>query len=517
MSLHPRVEIKGKLEMLLELTQDLNPHQAYRIKKLKRKLEHAENYEEWKSIALKLDEETGAQEWKFDNGSPYFDAEIISHRLNLLRRYRQQNRTHDLMYILREGFSHDVANIGHPMLFAHTYVGTKKIIEDYIDEVSNSLAFIASESCHSLCLDSKRDFFKNCEKAYGQPALMFSGGATLGLFHSGVCKALMEQDLMPKVLSGSSAGAIMTALLGINEPAEIPNLLSGDQFYSEAFHFRSFKELIKGNGGFADVRYLKKFLIENLGDVTFEEAFEKSGLDINVTVAPYDVSQEDARIMNKYTSPDLLVWSAVLASCAVPILFPPVRLISKRYDGVHTPYLANTRWVDGSVRSDFPQERMSRLYNLNYTIASQVNPHIVPFMQNDEERYRKDLLSWPERIVRMQGRMAAMGVMDFARGRMGRIPSMRRLLDHGYGVIDQRYYGDVNIIGNYSLRHYSYMLQNPRPHLFKLLQREGERATWPKISSIETHARIGKTIQHCLEVLNHSISHSQAVGQLSEV
>ena len=152
MSLHPRVEIKGKLEMLLELTQDLNPHQAYRIKKLKRKLEHAENYEEWKSIALKLDEETGAQEWKFDNGSPYFDAEIISHRLNLLRRYRQQNRTHDLMYILREGFSHDVANIGHPMLFAHTYVGTKKIIEDYIDEVSNSLAFIASESCHSLCL-----------------------------------------------------------------------------------------------------------------------------------------------------------------------------------------------------------------------------------------------------------------------------------------------------------------------------------------------------------------------------
>ena len=107
--------------------------------------------------------------------------------------------------------------------------------------------------------------------------------------------------------------------------------------------------------------------------------------------------------------------------------------------------------------------------------------------------------------------------MDFARGRMGRIPSMRRLLDHGYGVIDQRYYGDVNIIGNYSLRHYSYMLQNPRPHLFKLLQREGERATWPKISSIETHARIGKTIQHCLEVLNHSINHSQAVGQLSEV
>lgn len=488
--------------MLLELTHDLNPHQAYRIKKLKRKLEHAESYEEWKSVALKLDEETGAQEWKFDNSSPYFDAEIISHRLNLLRRYRQQNRTQDLIYILREGFSHDVANIGHPMLFAHTYVGTKKLIEDYVDEVSKSLTFIASENCQLLTIENKRKFFENCQKAYGQPALMFSGGATLGLFHSGVCKALLEQDLMPKVLSGSSAGAIMTGMLGVSESSGIQHLLSGDQFYSEAFHFRSFRELIKGNGGFADVKYLKRFLVENLGDVTFEEAFAKSGLDINVTVAPYDVKQEDARIMNKYTSPDLLVWSAVLASCAVPILFPPVRLISKRFDGVHTPYLANTRWVDGSVRSDFPQERMSRLYNLNYTIASQVNPHIVPFMQNDEDRYRQDLLSWPERILRQQGKLASMGVMDFARGRMGRIPSVRRLLDHGYGIIDQRYYGDVNIIGNYSLRHYSYMLQNPRPHLFKLLQTEGERATWPKISSIETHARIGKTIQHCLEVLN---------------
>ena len=487
--------------MILQSIQDLNPHQAYRIKKLQRQLDRAENYEEWKSIALRLDEESGAQEWKFDNSSPYFDAEIISHRLNLLRRYRFQKRTADLMYILREGFSHDVANIGHPLLFTQTYIGTKKIIEHYIEEVSQALAYIASVKCETLTLKEKQDFFENCEKAYGQPALMFSGGATLGLFHSGVVKALREQDLMPKVLSGSSAGAIMTAMLGVADPNDIPHLLTGEHFYSDAFHFRSLQELIKGNGGFADVRYLKKFLVENLGDVTFAEAFEKSGLDINVTVAPYNVAQEDARIMNKYTSPDLLVWSAVLASCAVPVLFPPVRLTSKRYDGVHTPYLASTRWVDGSVRSDFPQERMSRLYNLNYTIASQVNPHIVPFMQNDEQRFRQDLLSWPERILRQQGKIVAMGAMDFTRSRMGRIPSIRRLLDHGYGIVDQRYYGDVNIVGNYGLRHYGYMLQNPKPKLFNMLQREGERATWPKISSIETHARIGKTIQHCLEVL----------------
>ncbi|NHB57104.1 DUF3336 domain-containing protein [Acinetobacter sp. 194] len=494
-------------------TRNLNPHQAYRIKKMRHKLDRAECYEEWKEIALKLDEETGAQEWKYDNSSPYFDAAIISHRLNLLRRYQTDKRTGDLIYILREGLSHDVANIGHPLLFSHTYIGTKRIIEDYISEVCKSMKFIVSEQCEKLSLSEKISFFENCAKVYGQPAMMFSGGASLGLFHTGVCKVLLEQDLMPQVLSGSSAGAMMTAMLGVAKPNEIKQVLTGDNFYSEAFHFRSFMELLKGNGGLADVQYLKKFLIENLGDTTFEEAYEISGLDINISVAPYNASQEDSRIMNKYTAPDLLVWSAVLASCAVPILFPPVHLTSKRYDGVHTPYLASIRWVDGSVRNDFPQEKMARLYNINYTIASQVNPHIVPFMQSDEERLRTDLLSWPKRLVRKHGKTIAMDVMNFTRESLGSIPSVRRVLDHGYGIIDQRYYGDLNIVGNYSLRHYQYMLQNPRPRLFKILQKEGERATWPKVSIIETHARIGRTIEHCLEDLKRQRDYCESTAE----
>ncbi|ENV76447.1 DUF3336 domain-containing protein [Acinetobacter ursingii] len=486
--------------MFETLQQDMNLHQRHRVKKLKYQLKNAESYDEWKTVALKLDEETGAQEWKYDNSSPYFNAEVISYRLNLLRKYRTQQRVLDALYLLQEGLTHDIANIGHPMLFTATYLGTKQLIVDYVEEVSHCLRFIAISTCQTLTLKQKINFFENCQKAYGQPALMFSGGATLGLFHSGVCKALVEQDLLPKVLSGSSAGAIMAGMLGTSSIGDIPEILKGQKFFTDAFHFRKLSDIAKGNGGLADVKYLKNFLIENLGDLTFAEAYKKSGLHTNVAVAPYDASQ-NPRIMNGYTAPNLLVWSAVLASCAVPVLFPPIRLTSKRYDGVHTPYMANAKWVDGSVRSDFPQEKMARLYNLNYTIASQVNPHVVPFMQSDQSRYRKDLLSWPQRILRRQAKVVAMGFMDFTRERLGRVQPVRRLLDHGYGIVGQRYYGDVNIIGRFNLRNYSYMLQNPRPELFKLLQQEGERATWPKISSIEIHARIGKTIQHCLEML----------------
>ena len=483
--------------MLNKIFDKNNTYQSYRVKRLQHGLARATCYEEWKEIALKLDEESGAEAWKYDNTSPYFDAEILSKRYNLLKKYRAQHRTQDLIYVMREGLSYDIANIGHPMLFAETYFGTKKIIESYVEEMSECLRYLASNACTTFQLTEKVQFFEECQKAYGQPALMFSGGATLGLFHTGVCKALLEQDLMPQVLSGSSAGAIMTAMLGTSTAEQIPDLLTGEHFFSDAFHFRKIMDLIRGGGGIADVMYLKKFLMQNLGDITFAEAYQQSKRHINIAIAPYDTAQ-NPRIMNALTSPNVLVWSAVLASCAVPVLFPPVHLTSKRYDGRHTPYMSNTKWVDGSMRSDFPQEKIARLYNINYTIASQVNPHVVPFMQSDIERFRRDVLSWPERIIRHQGKAIAMDVMDLTRSYMGNVFPIRRMLDHGYGILGQRYYGDVNIIAKYGLKHYSYVLKNPRPKLFKILQQEGERATWPKITAIEIHARIGKTIEHCL-------------------
>ena len=217
--------------MLVKIQEKKNTYQKHRIDVLHESLKHASNYAEWKEIALKLDEESGKEEWKYDNQSPYFDAEVLSKRYNLLKKYRTQRRILDLIYVLREGLSYDFANIGHPMLFAETYIGTKKIIENYVEEVSNCLQYLASSECITFQLKEKIQFFDECHKAYGQPALMFSGGATLGLFHTGVCKALLEQDLMPRVLSGSSAGAIMTGMLGVSASDKVPDLLNGEHFF----------------------------------------------------------------------------------------------------------------------------------------------------------------------------------------------------------------------------------------------------------------------------------------------
>lgn len=89
---------------------------------------------------------------------------MITHRLGLLKRYRQQKRTTDLMYLLREGLSYDIANIAHPMLFTATYVGTKKIIEDYIEEVSLGLAFVASTRNQLKNVSAKKLLLLNATK-----------------------------------------------------------------------------------------------------------------------------------------------------------------------------------------------------------------------------------------------------------------------------------------------------------------------------------------------------------------
>lgn len=481
----------------------INLHQRQRVAQLKKDLKHAENYQTWKEVALNLDETTGLEAWKYDNTSEFYGYEFLAQRLIRLKRLMNSDKQLELSQYLREGLNFDIANISHPLLYSQTYFGTKKLIEDYINTMCKAFLLVLSDEFTLFSKAEKIKYFESALQAYGQPALMFSGGATLGLFHTGVCKALFEQDLLPKVFSGSSAGSLMTGMLCTHTDAELLELLDGEKFYDYAFKFRNIFDIAKDRTGIADIQVLKRFLRENLGEYTFQEAFERTGRHASVVVAPYE-SGYKPRIMNELTSPDLLMWSASLASCAVPLLFPPVRLTTKRRDGVYTPYMEKTRWVDGSVRNDFPLEKMSRLYNINYSIACQVNPHIVPFMQTDIERYRDDLTSWPNRILRRQAKNIALEVMDFSRARLNRVPFVQRLLDHGYGIVDQRYYGDINIHGQYSLKHYLYMLKNPTPKLFKCLQREGEKATWPKISSIEIHSRMGKSLEHCLDLLRNN-------------
>lgn len=59
-----------------------------------------------------------------------------------------------------------------------------------------------------MSLEDKIAFLRESRHAFGRTALVLSGGGSFGAFHMGIVKALLEANLLPRVVSGSSAGAI---------------------------------------------------------------------------------------------------------------------------------------------------------------------------------------------------------------------------------------------------------------------------------------------------------------------
>jgi len=71
---------------------------------------------------------------------------------------------------------------------------------------------------------------------------------------------------------------------------------------------------------------------EAIGDYTFKEIHDRFKWNLNITVTDSQKTDE-ARLLNYLTSPNVVVWSAVSASTAIPRFFHPVELMIKTEDG----------------------------------------------------------------------------------------------------------------------------------------------------------------------------------------
>src|SRR5690606_34570171 len=164
---------------------------------------------------------SGAEDWKEIDRSPYYDYELIRNRLAQIRQARERGDVNKLVFHLHEGLHGNLGNISNPMLYRFSRVGTKRLIENYLAEVSTALNYLCDNEFEEFPFKDKLDFFATTGQAFGQSCLMLSGGAALGLFHIGVCKALWEQGLLPSVISGSSAGSIIASVVGSHDDSEM--------------------------------------------------------------------------------------------------------------------------------------------------------------------------------------------------------------------------------------------------------------------------------------------------------
>jgi hypothetical protein len=69
---------------------------------------------------------------------------------------------------------------------------------------------------------AKRAWVRAALRAHGCTALCLSGGGAVALYHLGVVKELHAQGLLPRVISGTSGGSIVAAMLACHTDAEIP-------------------------------------------------------------------------------------------------------------------------------------------------------------------------------------------------------------------------------------------------------------------------------------------------------
>jgi hypothetical protein len=111
----------------------------------------------------------------------------------------------------------------NPRLYSETYYGTKDLVQKFVDEAETSLAFLLRTN--QLDAENKRALFKHLGSNFGRTALCLSGGATFAYYHFGVAKALMDAELLPEVITGTSGGALVAALLCTRTDEELKKLL----------------------------------------------------------------------------------------------------------------------------------------------------------------------------------------------------------------------------------------------------------------------------------------------------
>ena len=359
----------------------------------------------------------------------------------------------------------------------------------------------------------------------GNTALLLSGGGALGTHHIGVLNALNDAGLLPRIISGSSSGSIMAAMICTRSDDELEALNSLEglnmNFLDESSvgpgwqqYWVKLRRLMQ-EGVIFDQSVLRTCLRENIGHVTFLEAFKTTRRILNVSVSS-STCHEMPRMLNYLTAPNVLIWSAVLASCAVPGVFSSSGLLAKDpRSGALIPWHPgdDSRWIDGSVENDIPRARLAELFNVNHFIVSQVNPHVYPFW----ERKRPEP-GPPSRINHLIRTILFLihSEMCFRLHQLISLNlffpnSLHRLLS----VLTQKYDGDITIIPDLSLTDIRLLFADPSREQLTSSVRRGSRATWPLMSIIWNQCRVEILLDQLLSKMKRKSNPSQSKSNLS--
>lgn len=459
----------------------------------------ATDHPTWFAAAAEHDAHSGADDWRAEPTSSHYDAASLRESMEGMRSAREAGDGLGLAASLTEELYRHLNDLSSPDLYDRALTGTKHLVERFLAEAEASLRWLAAWDAPELPREEKLRRFETAYKVFGRSALLLSGGATWGFHHLGVVKALLDLDLLPHIISGSSTGAMIAAGVCGRTEEELREIYTNpERMRLDGLSPVGVKRSAR-TGAWLDPERLYEVLLHNCGEWTFAEAFARSGRALNISVSPTRLRQKP-RLLTHLTAPDVLIARAALASSALPGLFPPVVLRKRGLGGEVVDYVPSERWVDGSLHGDLPKQRLSRLHNVNHFIVSQTNPLVLPFMQHGRRRgVGATVAGLVGATVRGQGGYAA----DIAR-RAGPSGPIGQLADQAYALVNQDVCGDIDIHPRLTWASYRKVVSNPTREDLDRFIVEGQRAVWPQAAKIRNQTRIGAAFRECVAQLESS-------------
>ncbi|EEH47959.2 uncharacterized protein PADG_04043 [Paracoccidioides brasiliensis Pb18] len=492
---------------------------------LRREMRATNNYEEWKQAAKKLDAYLGNDRWKVVNEYAYYDHAIINRITKQLKSLRTKvekvaasrangvdisDTLEDLRVLLEGCVKNNFGGVENPRLYSETYFGTKNLVQEFIDEVHTSLQLVVESK--QIPKDVKQVFFKHLETNFGRTALCLSGGATFSYYHFGVVKALLDNGVLPNIISGTSGGALIAALVATRTNDELKKLLVPSLAHKINACEDSFQTWIvrwwRTGARFDTLDWAEKCSWFCRGSTTFLEAYQRTGRILNVSCVPSD-PHSPTILANYLTSPHCVIWSAVIASAAVPGILNPVVLMMKKPDGTLAPYSFGHKWKDGSLRTDIPLKSLDIHFNATFPIVSQVNPHISLFFFSSRGSVGRP-------VTHRKGRGWRGGFLGSATEQyikldlnkwlkvLRHLELLPRPLGQDWSEIWlQRFSGIVTIWPKSTLSDLFNILTDPTPERLDRMIQEGQHSTFPKILFIKNRMKLEEVISGALERGSH--------------
>lgn len=263
-------------------------------------------------------------------------------------------------------------------------------------------------------------------------------------------------------------------------------------------------------GRFFDPQYLIIVMKQWLQELTFREAYNKTHRVLNICVSKAHSAEPE--ILNYMTAPNVLIWSAVCASCAVPGVFPEATIFVKdpvtKKTKIWMEHAVSQKYVDGSLDHDIPMRKLQEMFNVSWFITAQVNPHVRPFLTSEEQFTGAQ----PKHAVPTDGYLT---ILKHA-AHDALIHSAQKLSDLGLpplmwrwaAILNQNYTGHLNIFPKIRWHELAKMVSNPTSDYMKAATLDGERATWPKICRIKNTVAIELALQRAIREMTERLHFS---------